>query len=207
MLPAQSDPSNFFTRELSPLLSASRPAEKQNIAVRIGQFESPQAILGVLQRCAENRAAIGEFGGYSIRIWRKHERIPSHGWMTPGIWQRCHLVIRLEENLRSIAADDGEKWVLIRLLKCDLESKLVAIERNGSIDAADDENGEIAVIVGRAIKVLFFLPGGQSAGPAKRIRLPSGSFTMNLRSPRLLPQYRVESGFSTLHCQLELSKG
>jgi hypothetical protein len=59
--------------------------------------------------------------------------------MTLGIRQRRNLPIRLEKNLRPIPADNGEEWVPIRLLKCNLEPKLVAVERDASIDVADNE--------------------------------------------------------------------
>jgi hypothetical protein len=37
--------------------------------------------------------------------------------MTLGIRQRCHVSVGLNEELRSIAADDGTKRIPIRLLK------------------------------------------------------------------------------------------
>ena len=45
----------------------------------------------------------------------------------------------LDEDLRSVAADDGEKRVSIRLLESCLKTKLVAVKSDGLIDVADDE--------------------------------------------------------------------
>ena len=59
--------------------------------------------------------------------------------MTLGIRQRCNVPIGFNEELRFIAANDGEERILIRLLKCRLRSKLLAIERDCSIDVADYE--------------------------------------------------------------------
>jgi hypothetical protein len=43
--------------------------------------------------------------------------------------------------LRSVAAEDGEKGISIRLLESRLKTKLVAVEGDGLIDVADDEEG------------------------------------------------------------------
>jgi hypothetical protein len=48
-------------------------------------------------------------------------------------------LIGLDEDLRSVAADDGEKRVSIRLLESRLKAKLVAVKSDGLIDIADDE--------------------------------------------------------------------
>jgi hypothetical protein len=47
--------------------------------------------------------------------------------------------IGLDEELRSVTADDGEKRAPIRLLESRLKAKLVAIKSDGLIDVADDE--------------------------------------------------------------------
>ena len=44
-----------------------------------------------------------------------------------------------DEDLRSVAADDGEKWVLLRLQESCLKTELVAVEGDGLFDVADDE--------------------------------------------------------------------
>jgi hypothetical protein len=46
---------------------------------------------------------------------------------------------RFHEQLRTIAAKDGEEWILCRLLKCHLKSKPRFVELDGSFDIADDE--------------------------------------------------------------------
>ena len=117
----------------------SRTAEKQNVAVRVSELETTQAVVCIREWCAEGRAVIDKFGGKSIGVLRIDKGIPPHGGMTLGIRQRCHVPIAFNEELRPIAADDGEKRTPIRLLKRSLKSKLFAIERDGSIDVADDE--------------------------------------------------------------------
>jgi hypothetical protein len=59
--------------------------------------------------------------------------------MTLGVRHGPQVFLRLDEDLRSIAADDGGKRVSIRLLKSRLKTKLVAVKSNGSIDVADNE--------------------------------------------------------------------
>jgi hypothetical protein len=41
--------------------------------------------------------------------------------------------------LRTVAADDGEERIPIRLLESYLKSKFVAVEGDGFIDVADDD--------------------------------------------------------------------
>ena len=48
-------------------------------------------------------------------------------------------LLRLGEDLRPVAADDGEKRVSIRLLESGLKAKLVEVKSDGLIDVADDE--------------------------------------------------------------------
>ncbi len=83
----------------------------------------------------------GEFGGERIRVWGIDEGIPPHEGMTLGVRQRRHVFVGLDEDLRSVAADDGEERVWIRLPEPGLKAKLVAVEGDGLIDVADDEAG------------------------------------------------------------------
>lgn len=69
----------------------------------------------------------------------QHFPIPPHGRMTLGVRQRRCVSIRLDEDLRSVAADDGEKRVSIRLLESGLKAKLVALKSDGLIDVADNK--------------------------------------------------------------------
>jgi hypothetical protein len=59
--------------------------------------------------------------------------------MTLGVRQRRRVFIGLDEDLRSIAPNDGEKRVSIRLLESRLEAKLVAVKGDGLIHVADNE--------------------------------------------------------------------
>jgi len=82
---------------------------------------------------------IGKFEGERIGVWSIDVGIPPHGEMAPGVRHRRRVFIGLDEDLRSVAADDGEKGVSIRLLEFRLEAKLVAVKGDGSIDVTDDE--------------------------------------------------------------------
>src|ERR1700676_5274360 len=59
--------------------------------------------------------------------------------MTLGVRQRHRVFVGFDEQLRSVAADDREKRIPIRLLESRLETKLVAVEGDGLLDVADDE--------------------------------------------------------------------
>ncbi len=190
-----------------PVESGSRTTEKQNIAVRVSELEAAQSLPRVLEGCAENRAAIDKFGGKSIRVWRKDKSIPPHGWMTLGIWQRWYVPLRLQEYLRPIAANDGEERISIWLLKCNLESKLLAIERDGSTDVADDEerrNRRSRCSSHERFPSLYLDPH-LVCRPSKKneitIRILHDECA---RSPWLLPQYLVEGYVGALICKEEL---
>lgn len=59
--------------------------------------------------------------------------------MALGVRQRRHALLGLDEDLRSVAADDGGPRVSIRLLPSRLEAKLVAVKGDGVFDIADNE--------------------------------------------------------------------
>ena len=54
---------------LKALFRLSRAAEKQNIAVRVSEFEAAQALVCILEWFAEGRAVIDEFSGKSIGVF------------------------------------------------------------------------------------------------------------------------------------------
>jgi hypothetical protein len=56
----------------------SRAAEKQNIAIRVSELETAQAIVCILEWCAEGRAVSDKFGGKTIGVWRVDIGIPPH---------------------------------------------------------------------------------------------------------------------------------
>ena len=58
---------------------------------------------------------IGEFDGERIRVWCIDVGIPPHGRTTRWVRQRRGVFIGLDEDLRSVAAEDGEKRVSVRL--------------------------------------------------------------------------------------------
>lgn len=79
------------------------------------------------------------FDGECIQVWCVDVGIPPHGRTTPWVWQGRRVFIGRDEDLRSVAADDSEKRVSIRLLESCLKTKLVAVKSDGLIDVADDE--------------------------------------------------------------------
>ncbi len=113
--------------------------EEQDVAVRVANLEPAQTVVGILKGHAKCCSTIGKFGGERIRVWGIDEGIPPHEGMTPGVRQRRQVFMGLDEDLRSVAADDGEKRVSIRLLESCLKAKLVAVKSAGLIDVADDE--------------------------------------------------------------------
>src|SRR6185437_14390189 len=122
-------------------MQLSGTAEEQNVAVRIANLEAAQAIVRILKRRAEDCAVFGKFGGKRVGVGCIDIGVSSHKGMTPGVRQRLHVLIGFDEELRSAAAEDGEKWISIRLLESRLKPKLVAVEGDGLIDVADDEEG------------------------------------------------------------------
>src|SRR5271166_4156360 len=109
------------------------------MSVRVREFEAAQSIACILQWRAEGHAVPKKFGGKRIRVGRINIGVPPHRWMTLGIRQRRNFSIGLDEQLRSIAAENGEEGIPLRLLKRGFKSQLLAIERDGSLDVADDE--------------------------------------------------------------------
>jgi len=123
----------------SLLRRLSWPTEEQDVAVRVANLEPAKTVVGVLERNAEGCSIAGKFGGERIWVWCIDEGIPPHGWTTLWVWQRRRVFIGLDEDLRSIAADDGGKRVSLRLLPSCLKAKLVAVKSDGLIDVADDK--------------------------------------------------------------------
>jgi hypothetical protein len=120
-----------------------RSTEEQDVAVRVANLEAAKTVVGILEGraecCASIGKSIGKFDGKRIRVWGIDEGIPPHGGITLWVRQRRRVFIGLDEDLRSVAADDGEKRVSVRLLESGLKAKLVAVKSNGLIDVADDE--------------------------------------------------------------------
>jgi hypothetical protein len=80
-----------------------------------------------------------KFDGERIGIRCIDVGISPHGGITPGVRQRRRVFIGLDEDLRSVTADDGKKGVSIWLLESCLKAKFVAVKSKGLIDVADDE--------------------------------------------------------------------
>ena len=117
------------------------PPEEQDVAVRVRNLEAAQAIVRIFKRRSECCAPIREFGGKRIRVCCIDEGIPPYRGTTLWVRQRRRVFIGLDEDLRSVAADDGEKGIPLRLLESHLKAKLVAVKSDGLIDIADNEEG------------------------------------------------------------------
>jgi len=113
--------------------------EEQDVAVRVANLEPAKTIVGIFEGHAECRSMIGKFDGERIRVGCIDVGIPPHGGTALWVRQGRRVFIGLDEDLRSVAADDGEKRVSIRLLESCLKAKLVAVKSDGLIDVADDE--------------------------------------------------------------------
>lgn len=123
----------------SPSRPLPWPPEEQNIAVRIANLEAAKTVARILQGHAEGRSITRKFGGQPIWVFHVNERIQPQVAMAPGVRHRLYAPLGLDEDLRSVAADDGEKRILLRLLESRLKTKLVAVKSDGLIDVADDE--------------------------------------------------------------------
>lgn len=113
--------------------------EEQNVAVRVANLEAAETVVGILEGHAKFCSTIGKFGGERIRVRHINEGIQPQVAMTLGVRQRLYVSLGFDKDLGSVAADDGEKRVSIRLLESRLKAKLVAVKSDGLIDIADDE--------------------------------------------------------------------
>ncbi len=129
------------TRIAPPRLPWS--TEEQDVAVRVANLEPAKTIVGILERHAEGCSpidkSIGKFGGERIRVRCIDEGIQPQVAMTLAVRHGRHVFLGLDEDLRSVAADNGEKRVSFWLPESCLKAKLVAVKSDGLIDVADDE--------------------------------------------------------------------
>src|SRR5690348_16863387 len=94
----------------------------------------------ILQRLAEAGAATGKFRRKSLALGYEEIGIPPHRRIAGGVGLRRGFA-GLDEEHGAVTAKNGEERLLIRLLKPGLETEPVAVERDGLIDPADDEEG------------------------------------------------------------------
>ena len=91
----------------------------------------------ILERRAKFCTMIRKFSGERVRVGCIDEGIQPQVAMTLRVRHRHHIFLGFDEDLRSVAADDREKRVSLRLLKSHLKAQLVAVISNGLPDAAD----------------------------------------------------------------------
>ena len=123
------------------------PTEEQDVAVRVANLEPAKTVAGILERHAKCCAMIGKFAGERIWVWGIDEGIQAQVAMTRMVRHWRYVPLGLDEDLRSVAADDGEKRIPIRLLESRLKTKLIAVKGDGLIDVADDEESGNALCV------------------------------------------------------------
>ena len=123
----------------SPPRRLSWSTEEQDVTVRVANLEAAKTVVGIFEGHAEGCSVLGKFGGERIRVGGIDVGIQPHVVMTFGVRHRLYAFLRLDEDLRSVAADEGEERVSIRLLESCLKAKLVAVKSDGLIDVADDE--------------------------------------------------------------------
>jgi len=146
----------------------SRSTEEQGVVVRVANLKAAQTVVGILKRFAEIYGSIGKLGGKRVGILHIDEGIQPQVVMPLVVWLRRDAAFRFNEDLRSVAADDGEEGVLIRRLISCLETKLVAIEGDGLGDVADDEGWRNVPDFGTSHSLCPFQDGPMSAGLAYR---------------------------------------
>ena len=117
--------------------------EEQDVAVRVANLEAAKTVVGILKGhaecCPTVGKSLGKFGSERVRVWGIDEGIQPQVGMTLGVWQWRHVFLGLDENLCSVAADDGKKRFSIRLLESRLKAQLVPVKSDSLIDVADDE--------------------------------------------------------------------
>ena len=117
--------------------------EEQDVAVGIRNLEAAKTVVGILkghpEGCCTVCKAIGKFGGERIRVRCINVGIPPHVGMPLWVRQRRRVFLGLDQDLRSVAPDDGEKRVPIRLLESRLKAQLVVVKSDGLLNVADDE--------------------------------------------------------------------
>src|SRR5580658_4638099 len=111
--------------------------EEQHVAVGVRDLETAQTVVRIHQRFAECCAMIGKFGGKGIGVRCIDKGVQPHVVMTLVVRERRNILVGFDEDLYSLAADNGEKRTLIRLSASRLETKLVAVEGDGLIHVAD----------------------------------------------------------------------
>jgi hypothetical protein len=120
----------------------SRAAEEEDVPIRICDLESTQPIVSILERFAERGAMADELGSECIRVGYIEIGIPSRPRI--ALWIRKRIAASLDEERRTVSADNRKKWVLFgrgRFLKRHLESERVSVERDGSMHVLHDEEG------------------------------------------------------------------
>lgn len=116
-------------------------SEEEDVPVGVGDLEAAEAVVGVLEGRAEDYVGGGEFGSEGIGVGGIDEGVPAHGGVAAGVWERWYILVGLDEELGSVAAEDGEEGILVRLLESRFKAEFVAVEGDGPVEVADDEEG------------------------------------------------------------------
>jgi hypothetical protein len=94
--------------------SLSGPAEEENVAIRVLEFEATQAVVGVFQGFGERDLTRSEFGRQGVRIWDLKKCIPSGDPLLhlPCVIWHWSYTNSLEEDLRAAPPDDAEEDIV-----------------------------------------------------------------------------------------------
>src|SRR5439155_18251983 len=115
-----------------------RTAEKQNVAVSVLEFESPQAIAGIFEWFGKLDIARREFRCQRVRIGDIEVRVPTRSGFSFRIRKRIGADV-LEHDHRGAPLDNAEEDVVSGPLKGNVEAETVAIKRQRGGDILDDE--------------------------------------------------------------------
>ena len=119
-----------------------RPAEVQNVAIRVLDLEPTQSVVIVFEGQKELDVARGEFCGESVRIGNVYVGIPTRDTLldVPSvIWQRLYANI-FEHQHRPAALDNAEEDVVgFGALRTLFQTRVVAIELKRRRNVSNDK--------------------------------------------------------------------
>jgi hypothetical protein len=117
----------------------SRGRPKNNtIAVDIFKLEATQAVISIFKRDRKGDTSRRKLGRQRIRIGHIDISVPSGPRVALAVGERF-LADSLDEDHRSIATHNCDKWILIGMLIGDVKTEPVAIERSCLCDVPHDE--------------------------------------------------------------------
>ncbi len=136
-----------LVRRVSPS-RLQRPAEKAHVAIRIGDFESAQTVVGVVEDAMECDLTVNEISSQSIGILDEDEHVPPGPRVPNRVGRRQDAVDRFQHELCGAASDDGKKGIVIGCPVADIETERTVIMSERCRHVADDEEGRTRADLG-----------------------------------------------------------